>query len=177
MTGRAPVFKPPPPLPGPAGAGIFGAGMNGPRRYQTFFAEFKRRHVFRVAAVYGAIAFAVMQAADFLVPALRLPDAVATGIALVAILGFPIALALAWAFDVTPEGVRRAGPATSGELAAIVAQPTRRRWPSGLLALAGTALLLGGGWWVLNRGAAPTIADAGRPPASPLSNSGRMCGC
>jgi hypothetical protein len=49
--------------------------------------------VFRVAAVYGAIAFAVMQAADFLVPALRLPEAVAAGIALVAIPGFPIALA------------------------------------------------------------------------------------
>ena len=50
--------------------------MKQPKRYQTFFAELKRRHVFPVAAVYGTIAFAVMQAADFLVPALRSPRAV-----------------------------------------------------------------------------------------------------
>jgi TolB-like protein len=142
--------------------------MDGPKRHQAFFAELKRRRVFRVAAVYGAIAFAVMQAADFLVPALRLPESVATGIALVAILGFPIALALAWAFEMTPEGVKREDPATSGELQAIVAQPIRSRWPAGLFALAGTALLLGGGWWVLSRSGEPTavaetsLAEPGR---------------
>jgi hypothetical protein len=126
--------------------------MDEPKPYQTFFAELKRRHVFKVAAVYGAIAFAVMQAADFLVPALRLPESVATGIALVAILGFPIAVVLAWAFEMTPEGMKRENPATSDELQAIVAQPRRSRWPAGLLALAGMLLLLGGGWWVFNRG-------------------------
>jgi serine/threonine-protein kinase len=143
------------------------ADTEGPRRYQTLFAELKRRHVFKVAAVYGAIAFAVMQAADFLVPALRLPEAVATGIALVAILGFPIAVALAWAFEMTPEGVKREDPAASGELEAIVAQPVRSRWPAGLLALAGTALLLGGGWWILNRAGEPAaMTDADAPAAT-----------
>ncbi len=122
-----------------------------PKRYQTFFAELKRRQVFKVAAVYGAVAFAVMQAADFLVPALRLPDSVATAIALVAILGFPLALVLAWAFDLTPEGVQRERSASSAELEAIVAQPRGRRWPAGILALAGVVLVAGGGWWVLGR--------------------------
>ncbi len=139
-----------------------------PRRYQTFFAELKRRQVFKVAAVYGAVAFAVMQAADFLVPALKLPESVATAIALVAILGFPLALVLAWAFDLTPEGVQRERSASSAELESIIAQPRSRRWPAGILALAGIVLVAGGGWWVLGRdggaaagGAAPAAtADA-----------------
>lgn len=82
---------------------------NRPRSYQTIFADLKRRNVFQVAAVYGAVAFVVMQAADFFVPALRLPESVAPAIALIAILGFPLALGLAWAFEVTPEacGARR----------------------------------------------------------------------
>ncbi len=126
---------------------------NQPRRYQTFFAELKRRQVFKVAAVYGGVAFVVMQAADFLVPALRLPDAVATVIALVAVLGFPIALALAWAFERTPEGMQREAQAAVGELEAIVAAPVARRWPAGIFALAGVLLLMGGGWWILLRDA------------------------
>ena len=135
-----------------------------PRRYQTFFAELKRRQVFKVAAVYGAVAFVVMQAADFLVPALRLPDGVATGIALVAILGLPLAVALAWAFEMTPEGVQRERPASSAELESIVAQPRGRRWPAGILALAGVVLVAGGGWWVLGRDAG--AGDGSGAPAA-----------
>ena len=75
--------------------------------YQRLFAELKRRKVFKVAAVYGAVCFGVLQVADILVPAMELPDAVVRGIAVVCMLGFPIALVLAWAFETTPEGVRR----------------------------------------------------------------------
>ncbi len=119
------------------------------RGYQKLMAELKRRHVFKVMAVYGAAAFAVMQAADFLVPALRLPDAFASAIAFTALLGFPFAVALAWIFDLTPQGVKRTDPAASGELEAIVAEPRARRWGAGLLALAATLLFLVGGWWVI----------------------------
>ncbi len=149
-----------------------------PKRHQTFFAELKRRQVFKVAAVYGAVAFAVMQAADFLVPALRLPEAVATAIALVAILGFPLALVLAWAFDLTPEGVQRERSASSAELEAIVAQPRARRWPAGILALAGVVLLAGGGWWVLSReadlgGGGPAAVDRRSVAVLPFTNLSR----
>lgn len=135
-----------------------------PRGYQTFFADLKRRNVFKVAAVYGAVAFVVMQAADFLVPALRLPDAFATGIALLAILGFPLALVLAWAFELTPEGLRREEGPESGELEAIVAQPVARRWPSGILALLGVVLLAGGVWWTVGPGETGESADEGSGP-------------
>jgi TolB-like protein len=134
----------------------------GSKRYQTFFADLKRRQVFKVAAVYGAIAFAVMQAADFLVPALRLPDSVATAIALLAIIAFPFAMALAWVFDLTPKGIVRTDAADSGELEAIVAQSAHRRWPAGLLAVAGTALLVGGAWWVLGSGSSAGADEPGR---------------
>ena len=117
-----------------------------PNRYRTLLAELKRRQVFKVAAVYGGVAFVVMQAADFLVPALRLPETVATGIALTMILGFPVALVLAWALEVSPEGLKKEDPATSGELAAIVAEPASRRWPIGILGLAGTVLMVAGVW-------------------------------
>ena len=167
-------------MPGPAGPSsrlssvdepspaphLVGVSPSQPRRYQTFFAELKRRQVFKAAAVYGGVAFVVMQAADFLVPALRLPEAGATAIALLGVLGFPIALALAWAFELTSEGVQREIPAAAGELEAIVAAPMARRWPAGIFALAGILLLLGGGWWVLLRDAGPAKAENLEPVAA-----------
>lgn len=46
----------------------------GPKQYQILFAELKRRKVFKVAAVYGAVAFGVLQAADIAFPRIGLPD-------------------------------------------------------------------------------------------------------
>lgn len=119
-----------------------------PKRYQIFFAELKRRQVFKVAAVYGAVAFAVMQAADIAFPRFGLPDWTVTFVVALAVIGFPIAAVLAWALEVTPAGVRRTDPAVAGELEAIVAQPAERRWPAGLLALAGILFFALGGLWV-----------------------------
>jgi TolB-like protein/Flp pilus assembly protein TadD len=118
--------------------------------YQRLFAELKRRKVFKVAAVYGAVCFGVLQAADILVPAMELPDSVVRGIALVCLLGFPIALVLAWAFETGPQGVRRTSDAQPGEITEIVSAQRVRRWPSGVLALAGTAALIIGGWLALS---------------------------
>ncbi|UCF19192.1 MAG: hypothetical protein JSU87_14895 [Gemmatimonadota bacterium] len=118
-------------------------------RYQKFMAELKRRHVLRVVAVYAAAAFAVMGAADFLVPTLQLPDVLARSVAFTAIVGFPFAVALAWVFDLTSQGVVRTDPATSDELEAIVAESRTRRWGAGILALVATVVFFGGGWWVL----------------------------
>jgi len=123
--------------------------------YQRFFAELKRRKVFRVAAVYGATSFVVVQAADVLQEALRLPAAFLTGVAVLALLGFPLAIVLAWAYERTSEGVKKTVPAAEGELEAIAAAPAAKRWPLGLAALAGAALLALGAWWVLK----PDSAD------------------
>jgi len=115
------------------------------------FAEFKRRSVFRVAAMYGATAFVVIEAADLIFPRIPLPEWTVTLVVWLALLGFPAALVLAWAYERTPEGVRQTDPAESAELDAIVAEPARRRWPAGLAALIGIALLGLGAWWTLTR--------------------------
>ena len=137
--------------------------------YQRFFAELKRRKVFRVAAVYGAVAFVVLQVADILVPALHLPESFTTGVALLSMLGFPIALVLAWAFDSTPSGIQRTDVAETGEIEAILAQPPASRWPSGLLALAGIVMLAIGTWLALsNRGAGGDGATADVATEAPV---------
>jgi adenylate cyclase len=124
------------------------------RSWQALLAELKRRRVFRAAAVYGAAAFVVIQAADLIFPRLALPDWTITLVVVLALLGLVPALALAWAFDATADGVRRTEPATHEELASILAQPRARRWPAGLAALAGIALLAGGAWLAVGRGEA-----------------------
>ena len=145
--------------------------------YQRFFAELKRRKVFRVAAVYGAVAFVVLQVADILVPALHLPESFTTGIALLSILGFPVAVGLAWAFDSTSAGIQRTDAATTGELEAIIAQPAASRWPSGLLALVGVVALAIGGWLALSSrsgvdpGGAPAVDAAGGKAETPAPPS------
>jgi TolB-like protein len=136
--------------------------MSGSSGYQRFFAELKRRKVFRVAAVYGAVAFAALQGVDVVVPALRLPDTITTVVAVMLLVGFPIVLALAWVFETTPEGVRRTGDADPGELTRILSLPAARRWPAGVAALIGTALMVLGLWWVLGRpGAGSVRAESG----------------
>jgi len=73
----------------------------------SFFQELKRRNVFRVAVAYIIVAWLLLQVADTLAPALLLPDWFQSGVAFVLILGGPIAIIFAWAFEMTPEGVKR----------------------------------------------------------------------
>ena len=72
-----------------------------------FFGELKRRNVYKVAVAYAVIGWLVMQVAATVVPALHLPDAITTGLVVLTLLGFPIALVLAWAFELTSEGIKR----------------------------------------------------------------------
>jgi TolB-like protein len=125
--------------------------MPPPPRYRRVLADLKRRHVFRVAAVYGATAFVIIQAADVVFPRIPLPEWTVSLVVWLSLLGFPAALVLAWAYERTPEGVRATDPAATGELEAIAAEPMRRRWPAGLAALAGVVLLGLGAWWALTR--------------------------
>lgn len=71
----------------------------------SFFAELKRRNVFRVGAAYAVVAWLLIQVADILLPRLGAPDWFVNAFILVIILGFPVALVIAWIFEVTPEGI------------------------------------------------------------------------
>src|SRR6266496_318972 len=74
---------------------------------KKFFAELKRRNVYKVAVAYAIVGWLVMQIAATVVPALHLSDAITSAVVLLVILGFPIALIFAWAFELTPEGIKR----------------------------------------------------------------------
>ena len=69
----------------------------------NLLSELKRRKVVRVGLVYGIVAFAVMQVADIMVPALNLPPQFVTFVVATALLGYPIAIVLAWSYDVVPD--------------------------------------------------------------------------
>ena len=73
----------------------------------SLFEELKRRKVIRVAIAYLIVAWVVIQIATTTFEPLRLPDWSETLVVVIAIIGFPIALILAWAFETTPDGVRR----------------------------------------------------------------------
>src|SRR4030095_12057711 len=74
---------------------------------QKFFAELKRRNVYKVAVAYAVVGWLVMQVAATVVPALHLPDVTTSAVVVLTLLGFPIALVIAWAFEMTPDGMKR----------------------------------------------------------------------
>src|SRR5437588_7124943 len=73
-----------------------------------FFAELKRRNVYKVAVAYAIVAWLLIQVATQVFPFFEIPNWVVRLVVLLLILGFPIALFLAWAFEITPEGIKRA---------------------------------------------------------------------
>ena len=73
----------------------------------SFFAELKRRNVFKVGVAYAIVAWLLIQVADVLFPTFNAPDWVMQVFTVVLFLGFPIALVFAWAFELTTTGIRR----------------------------------------------------------------------
>ena len=74
---------------------------------QTFLAELKRRKVLRVVGAYAVVAWGVLQVIDKLFPALTLPPWTITFVAILLLIGLPITAIITWAFEVTPDGIRR----------------------------------------------------------------------
>ena len=73
----------------------------------SFFAELKRRNVYKVAVAYGVVGWLVIQIGSIVLPTFHAPEWVAQTLIVIVLLGFPIALVLAWAFELTPEGIKR----------------------------------------------------------------------
>ena len=69
--------------------------------------ELKRRNVFRVGAAYGVVAWLLIEVTATVFPILKLPDWSVTLVTVFILIGFPLALILAWAFEITPEGIKR----------------------------------------------------------------------
>jgi TolB-like protein/cytochrome c-type biogenesis protein CcmH/NrfG len=75
---------------------------------RSFFTELKRRNVYKVAIAYAVVAWLLMQVASQIFPFFDIPSWGVRLVVLLLIIGFPVALILAWAFELTPEGIKRA---------------------------------------------------------------------
>src|SRR6266436_4789402 len=80
------------------------AGRVNPR---NFFAELKRRNVYKVAIAYAVVAWLLMQVASQIFPFFEIPNWGVRLVVLLLMIGFPVAVILAWAFELTPEGIKR----------------------------------------------------------------------
>lgn len=111
---------------------------------RKLFSELKRRHVFRVAWIYVVAAWVVIQVVDTITPALDWPPDLVRIVIYIALAGFPLALILAWAFDLTAEGVESETDA-SGKRSLM-----RARWLRPAIGLILALLFIVGGlvWWV-----------------------------
>src|SRR6266496_3767151 len=73
----------------------------------NFFAELKRRNVYKVAVAYVVVAWLLIQEASILFPTFEAPAWVMKIFVIVIVLCFPVALVFSWAFEITPEGIKR----------------------------------------------------------------------
>ncbi len=74
---------------------------------RNLLAELKRRNVYKVAVAYAVVAWLLIQAASIILPTFEAPPWILKVIIFVLIIGFPVALVFAWAFELTPEGLKR----------------------------------------------------------------------
>src|ERR1700716_1420278 len=83
--------------------------------WRRFLGELQRRNVYRVAVTYAVVSSVLIQIATQVFPFFDIPNWAVRLVVLLLILGFPVALILAWAFELTPEGIKRADEVTADE--------------------------------------------------------------
>lgn len=101
-----------------------------------FYLELKRRKVIRVAIVYAVVAWIVVEIASVMFPELLLPEWSVRLVIALAILGFPVALVLAWAFEMTPEGARTQASVDEEALEDVVTDSARGEAKQGFSSVA-----------------------------------------
>src|SRR5215468_172683 len=114
-----------------------------------FFEELKRRKVYRVAAAYIIAAGFIIQIGSAVLPAWELPNWTLRLVVVLLLIGFPIALILAWAYDVTAQGIRATPPVSAPE--------RHRRRNLVLLIAAGAIVSAAAGFFLLPRASARKI--------------------
>jgi TolB-like protein/Flp pilus assembly protein TadD len=82
----------------------------------SLFAELKRRNVYKVAVAYAVVGWLIVQVASTVLPTFHSPEWVVQSLVVIVALGFPVALILAWAFEATPEGIKRTEAADAAHL-------------------------------------------------------------
>jgi TolB-like protein/Tfp pilus assembly protein PilF len=94
-------------------------------KIENFFAELKRRNVYKVAVAYAVVGWVIAQVATQIFPFLEIPNWVVRLVIVLIAIGFPIALVIAWAFEATPEGIKRTEDV---DPVALARQPRKHAW-------------------------------------------------
>jgi TolB-like protein/Tfp pilus assembly protein PilF len=126
----------------------------------SFFSELKRRNVYKVAVAYAVVGWLVIQVSSTVLPTFHAPEWVVQTLVVLVALGFPIALVIAWAFELTPEGIKRTED---------VDLPAKRRPKShAWIYIAVAGAILSAGLFILGRYTASRAGPAGgeRAPAA-----------
>jgi adenylate cyclase len=100
---------------------------------RNFLAELKRRNVYKVAVAYAVVGWLVIQVTATIVPALHLPDGLTTAVVVLTLVGFPVALVIAWAFEMTPEGMKRTENVSPDE---VIPQWSKKKFAALIIGIA-----------------------------------------
>jgi TolB-like protein/cytochrome c-type biogenesis protein CcmH/NrfG len=135
---------------------------------QNFFGELKRRNVYKVAVAYIVVGWALSQGIAQVFPVFDIPNWAIRSIVLLIIIGLPIALILAWMFELTPQGIKRTEDV---DLAVAAQQPKKHTWIFVVIigALLSIGLFFLGRYSAIN-GAPRQDARAALTEAAPVSN-------
>src|SRR5256714_12435331 len=134
---------------------------------KEFVGELKRRNVYKVAIAYAVVGWLVVQIASTVLPTFRAPEWVLQTLVVLVALGFPIALVLAWAFELTPEGIVRTEDVAPNE---SVARGTGRKLTAIIIAVALMAVglfllrLVGTARWAVRSDETDGHRSAASPP-------------
>src|SRR5215472_7500698 len=134
---------------------------------KIFFGELKRRNVYKVAVAYAVVSWLLIQIATQVFPFFEIPNWAVRLVVLLLVLGFPVALVLSWAFELTPEGIKRESDLKPGK---SIGRQTGRRiiGLTVVVAIAAAGLLA---FQMVGRDrrarrSVEEIAENGRPPAT-----------
>ena len=137
----------------------------------NFLAELKRRHVYRIAVAYGVVAWLLIQVATQVFPFFEVPNWAVRLVVMLLALGFPIALILAWAFELTPEGIKRTKDLAPNERTSTFR--AGRKFIGIVLAMA----ILAAGLMFYRSFRHATFASGSRPIPSPRFRKSRSQSC
>ena len=105
----------------------------------SLFSELRRRNVFRVALTYAVVAWLLIEIASVLLPLVDAPESLITAFVVLLALGFAVALFISWAFEMTPEGLKRTQDLSPDE---VIPYWSRRKFATFIFGVAGTAFCL-----------------------------------
>jgi ketosteroid isomerase-like protein len=105
----------------------------------SLFSELRRRNVFRVALTYAVIAWLLIEIASVLLPLVDAPESIITAFVVLLALGFAVALFISWAFEMTPEGLKRTQDLSPDE---VIPYWSRRKFATFIFGVAGVTVCL-----------------------------------